>query len=221
VPALLETMASMERAEAALRPSRGTEDRVQRGTSRHWFLEHKDRRRMAGWRRKSAPTRDRYNGDADNATWRGSLIHKGFNLFLGDSRDFLLGVMIKTVRRRRQFPAISANLAPSMAAARGWHAARRCFQTRRFSAGGYREEIRRGPGERRQRRGFFGRERLVCSLPCVLMSRSSCKSRESVAWVTRSFCAPARGATLPDWRYGDPKPGEDLAVTKCLVVFIV
>src|SRR5207253_8074525 len=53
--------------------------------------------------------------------------------FWRDSRDFLLGVMIRTVSSPAMVPAISVNLAPSTAAARGCAPLGGVFKTRRFS----------------------------------------------------------------------------------------
>src|ERR1700676_2542624 len=55
--------------------------------------------------------------------------------FWRDSRDFLLGVMIRTVSSPAMAPAISGNLAPSTAAARGCAPLGGVLRTRRFSAG--------------------------------------------------------------------------------------
>src|SRR4029077_13369527 len=55
--------------------------------------------------------------------------------FCNDSRDFLLGVMIKTVSSPAMVPAISGNFAPSTGAARGCAPLGGVFRTSRFSAG--------------------------------------------------------------------------------------
>src|ERR1700682_2697214 len=55
--------------------------------------------------------------------------------FCRDSRDFLFGVMIRTVSSPAMVPAVSGNLAPSTAAARGCAPLGGVFKTSRFSAG--------------------------------------------------------------------------------------
>src|SRR5437899_2040189 len=75
-------------------------------------------------------------GDAHYRDLEGiSHFTKASIFFWRDSRDFLLGVMIKTVSSPAIVPAISVNLAPSMAAARGCAPLGGVFKTRRFSAG--------------------------------------------------------------------------------------
>src|SRR2546428_13265940 len=66
---------------------------------------------------------------------RVSHFKKASIFFCRDSRDFLLGVMIKTVSSPAMVPAISGNFAPSTAAARGCAPLGGVFRTSRFSAG--------------------------------------------------------------------------------------
>src|SRR5713226_4031325 len=66
---------------------------------------------------------------------RVSHFKKASIFFCRDSRDFLLGVMIKTVSSPAVVPAISENLAASTAAAKGCAPLGGVFKTRRFSAG--------------------------------------------------------------------------------------
>src|SRR6266849_3985761 len=75
-------------------------------------------------------------GDSHNRDLAGiSHFTRASIFFCRDSRDFLLGVMIKTVSSPAMVPAISENLAPSTAAARGCAPLGGVFRTRRFSAG--------------------------------------------------------------------------------------
>src|SRR5882672_297468 len=75
-------------------------------------------------------------GDAYNRDLAGiSHFTRASIFFWRDSRDFLLGVMINTVSSPAMVPAISGNLAPSTAAARGCAPLGGVFKTRRFSAG--------------------------------------------------------------------------------------
>src|SRR6266404_4564208 len=66
--------------------------------------------------------------------------------FWRDSRDFLFGVMIRTVSSPAMLPAVSGNLAPSTAAARGCAPLGGVFKTNRFSAG--RMSTRNSPSAR-------------------------------------------------------------------------
>src|SRR5207249_6437902 len=75
-------------------------------------------------------------GDSHNRDLAGiSHFTRASIFFWRDSRAFLLGVMIRTVSSPAMVPAISANLAPSMAAASGCAPLGGVFKTRRFSAG--------------------------------------------------------------------------------------
>src|SRR6516225_1080679 len=110
-----------------------------------------------------------------------------------DSRDFLLVVMIRTVSSPAMVPTISGNFAASTAAARGCAPLGGVFNTSRFSAG--RMSSRNSPSAR-----VSGGTAGVSSAPAfdgrypvlVLMSCSSWRSRESVAWVTRRRCCARR-----------------------------
>src|SRR5437764_418446 len=110
-----------------------------------------------------------------------------------DSRVFLLGVMIRMVSSPAMVPAISVNLAASTAAARGCAPLGGVFSTRRFSAG--RKSSRNSASARASEGkgvGSSGKTE-ACLYPSWVFTRcSSCKSRESVAWVTRIFCAAKR-----------------------------
>src|SRR5215467_12840817 len=105
-----------------------------------------------------------------------------------DSRVFLLGVMIKTVSSPAMVPAISVNFDASTAAAKGCAPLGGVFSTRRFSAG---RMSRRNSASARASGGkgvgSSGRAEACLYLSCVLTRRSSWRSRESVAWVTRIF----------------------------------
>src|SRR3981189_2808003 len=75
-------------------------------------------------------------GDAHDGDFaRVSHFTRASIFFCRDSRDFLLGVMMRTVSSPAMVPAISVNLAPSTAAARGCAPLGGVFKTRRFSAG--------------------------------------------------------------------------------------
>src|SRR6266849_3036438 len=75
-------------------------------------------------------------GDAHNRDLAGISHFNRASIFsCRDLRDFLLGVMIRTVSSPAMVPAISVNLAPSTAAARGCAPLGGVFKTRRFSAG--------------------------------------------------------------------------------------
>src|SRR5947208_9308285 len=75
-------------------------------------------------------------GDSHDRDLAGVFHFTRASIFLSrDSRDFLLGVMIRTVSSPAMVPAISVNLAPSTAAASGWAPLGGVFKTRRFSAG--------------------------------------------------------------------------------------
>src|SRR5882724_10323066 len=101
------------------------------------FAHVEDRRLERGMAKKNPRQLETgIAGDADNRDLeRISHFTKASIFFWRDSRDFLLGVMIKTVSSPATVPAISANLAPSMAAARGCAPLGGVFRTRRFSAG--------------------------------------------------------------------------------------
>src|SRR5215470_11084869 len=109
------------------------------------------------------------------------------------SRVFLLGVMIKTVSSPAMVPAISENFDASTAAAKGCAPLGGVFRTRRFSAG--RISSRNSASARASGgKGVDSSGKAVaCLYPsCVFTRRSSWRSRESVAWVTRIFCAARR-----------------------------
>src|SRR5690242_8867449 len=75
-------------------------------------------------------------GDSHNRDLAGIFHFTKASIFLWrDSRAFLFGVMIRTVSSPAMVPAISGNLAPSTAAARGCAPLGGVFKTRRFSAG--------------------------------------------------------------------------------------
>ena len=101
--------------------------------------------------------------------------------------------MINTVSSPATVPATSANLAASTAAARGCAPLGGVFSTRRFSAGrmsSRNSASARASGGRGV--GSSGNAEACLYPSCVFTRRSSCKSRESVAWVTRIFCAANR-----------------------------
>src|SRR5208283_3179165 len=106
--------------------------------------------------------------------------------FCKDSRALWLGVMIRTVSSPAMVPAISGNLAPSTAAARGCAPLGGVLRTRRFCAG------RRSSRNSRSARvsggtvaASSGRTEPDFDPSLVLTSFNACKSRERVAWVTR------------------------------------
>src|SRR6266700_2143913 len=74
-------------------------------------------------------TGDAYNGDVA----RISHFTRASIFFWRASRDFLLGVMMRTVSSPAMVPEVSGNLAPSTAAARGCAPLGGVLRTRRFS----------------------------------------------------------------------------------------
>src|SRR5215472_42910 len=133
--------------------------------------------------------RDTYNCDLSGI----SHFTRASIFFWRDSRVFLLGVMINTVSSPAMVPAISVNFDPSTAAARGCAPLGGVFSTRRFSAG--RMSSRNSASARASGGKGVGSSGNAedCLYPSwVFTRRSSCKSRESVAWVTRIFCAASR-----------------------------
>src|SRR5260370_10182543 len=101
------------------------------------FADVEDRRRKSGMAQKNPRQFETgITGDAHNRDLAGIFHFTRASIFsCRDLRDFLLGVMIRTVSSPAVVPAISANLAPSMAAARGCAPLGGVFKTRRFSAG--------------------------------------------------------------------------------------
>src|SRR5215831_3494076 len=129
--------------------------------------------------------------DADNGDLaRVPHFTRASTFFWSDSRVFLLGVIIKTVSSPAIVPATSENFAASTAAARGCAPLGGVFSTRRFSAG---RMSRRNSASARSSGGkgvgSSGRAEACLYPSCVLTRRSSWRSRESVAWVTRIFWA--------------------------------
>src|SRR5882762_902650 len=101
------------------------------------FANVEDRRPQLGMAQKnSRQLQTGITGDPhDRDLARVSHFKKASIFFWRDSRDFLLGVMIKTVSSPAMVPAISGNFAPSTAAARGCAPLGGVFRTSRFSAG--------------------------------------------------------------------------------------
>jgi len=159
-------------------------------------------------------------GDAYNRDLAGiSHFTRASIFFWRDSRDFLLGVMINTVSSPAMVPAISGNLAPSTAAARGCAPLGGVFKTRRFSAG--RISRRNSPRARAsggQRRGLFGQSGggLVAFLRFYQAELLQVARKRGLGYAEFLRRQPAPELFL----VGNPPTrhqAEDLTVTKCLV----
>src|SRR5216684_2234612 len=101
------------------------------------FADVEDRWRKFGMAQEySRQLKTRVAGDAHNCDLAGIFHFTRASIFFWrDSRDFRLGVIIRTVSSPAMVPAISPNLAPSTAAATGCAPLGGVFKTRRFSAG--------------------------------------------------------------------------------------